>query len=517
MKRRAPRISRVCGRRHAMILSASGIGPRPLAVQLDRAEACAASTAAPRQHPAHAQIRSATLQVDAATPRAGSITQQPTRAANRFPPRATAQRWTTWSSTTRAARRPGRRQFRQLRQEARRVLAAAREVHSLGSVRALVQTNVRGCARVEVRVEWRRQDHRPLGKGIVVDHGACSGKQTSAEVVLSGKRASTFHTATVLIDALDGEDTYVIYFLPFNIDNGLGKLSARYLPPPRGAQRHGAAGCAGTRRVDSIRAMRTTASRSTPRCDGRRAPSGGGGGGRRRAAASRRTRRSASPPRAAASLKQRSHRRRRWCTAARARVSRLRGVGGGGAAGARRLCGRRRAGAPPAAALPQPRRHRPRRPWRRGGGVPLDKGGTATLWFRDGPPPRRPAPTSQSSCTPTRRRCSLAARTFASSCRRHAAAAEASPEFFRPERRARLAWLDSTRGHDDDALRAGCRRSGSRSRGEKRLCAQAPRRCARVAIAPLLGLPGLPTNLTAAGRRRRPRDARGAPLAARRA
>ena len=112
-------------------------------------------------------------------------------------------------------------------------------------------------------------------------------------MVLSGKRASTFHTATVLIDALDGEDTYVVYFLPFSIDNGLGKLSARYLPPPRGAQRHGAAGCAGRVASSSIRAMATTASRSTPRCDGRRAPAAAAPPASSRCR-SRRTRRSAS-------------------------------------------------------------------------------------------------------------------------------------------------------------------------------------------------------------------------------
>ena len=244
---------------------------------------------------------------------------------------------------------------------------------ALGSVRrSLVQTNVTGCARVEVRVEWRRQDQRPLGKGIVV-LGACSGKQTSAEVVLSGKRASTFHTATVLIDALDGEDTYVVYFLPFSIDNGLGKLSARYLPPPRGAQpRRG--GLRGTRRVELHRAMATTASRA-PR-DGRRASE------RRRVGVV------ALPLPADAPIGQHIARAGRGGAAPPPPlVLRVRGativfLGGGGAAGARRLRGDRRAGAAAAAALPAskgPTTLGAPGPWRRGG-VPLDKGGTATLW-----------------------------------------------------------------------------------------------------------------------------------------
>ena len=317
--------------------------------------------------------------------RSTSITQQPTCGCKPLPTSSDGDRWTTWSSTTPRLAVQGDGKFGSCAKKLAACWHVCPRVHSLGSVRALVQTNVTGCARVEVRVEWRRQDQRPLGKGIVV-LGACSGKQTSAEVVLSGKRASSFHTATVLLDALDGEDTYVVYFLPFNIDNGLGKLSARYLPPPRGAQRHGAAGCAGTRRVElQSRNSHDGFSEHTlaATADELRAAAAAAGVVALPLPADAPIGQLHHVPRAWA--RARSRRRRRWCSAAHAARP----------SSSKWACGRRRRRWCSSATRPSTR---PRcgpscaasaskapttgQPWRRGGGVPLDKGGTATLWLR---------------------------------------------------------------------------------------------------------------------------------------
>ena len=434
----------------------------------------------------------------------GSITQWPTRGCKPLPTSSDGDRWTTWSSTTPRLAVQGDGNFGSCAKKLAACWHVCPRVHSLGSVRALVQTNVTGAARASrcassgggrTSGRWARASScsaRARGSRRV-RRWCCraSARQPSTPPPCSSTR-STARTRTWSTSCRSTSTT--------------ASASCRRATCRRRAARSATARRAARGRVgsSSTRAMRTTASRAHPRCDGRRASERR----RRRPASprcrSRRTRRSASSTTCLA----RGRGRRRAAAAAGAgrrarRDHRLpsRRVGGGGAAGARRLRGGRRGALrPQLRCLSLEGTDHFGQPWRRGGGVPLDKGGTATRAVcADGAAPRRPPRSSQSSCTPTRRRCRCRASTFALELSPPATAAEASPEFFRPERRARLAWLDSTRGHDDDALLRWLPPLADPD-GEKRLCAQAPRRCARVAIAPQLGLPGLPTNLTAAGR-----------------
>ena len=93
-----------------------------------------------------------------------------------------------------------------------RVAAQAWDMDGLGNHRAVVKATADGCKAVRAELKWRRPDHRTDRTGLVVV-GASTGAASENYCIDN----PTSESATVWFEPIKGEDTYYVYYMPYNI------------------------------------------------------------------------------------------------------------------------------------------------------------------------------------------------------------------------------------------------------------------------------------------------------------